>query len=71
VPRRKGTAKEQIMVVSVEAADWPDTSLVCPEPGGAYPPIITPGYSIVLSCGGQTYKYHSDCCNRVVYCERY
>lgn len=50
----------EISVVSVEATDWPDPSLGCPEPGLMYPQVITPGYRVVLEAQGATYEYHTD-----------
>jgi hypothetical protein len=52
----------------VEAVDWSDTSLGCPEPGMAYAQVITPGYLIVLGAAGQTYEYHTDEHSSVVLC---
>lgn len=66
--RRKGVDKSEITVVKVEAVDWPDTSLGCPQPDMMYAQVITPGYRIVLSCAGETHVYHSDRGTRVVYC---
>jgi len=68
--RRKGVPIEEITVVRVEERDWPDTSLGCPQPGMMYAQVITPGYLIVLSHGGQTYEYHTDRSQSVVLCER-
>jgi hypothetical protein len=51
---------KQIQVITVEAVDWPDASLGCPEPGKAYAQMITPGYQIVLSVQGKKYEYHSN-----------
>jgi len=66
---RKGIEKEQITVESVEPVEWPDASLGCPEPGMMYPQVITPGYRILLSHDGETYRYHTDARgNRVVLC---
>jgi hypothetical protein len=65
---RKGIDNEQIVVVKVKAVDWSDTSLGCPQPGMMYAQVITPGYRILLSYGGQIYPYHSDQHGRVVYC---
>jgi hypothetical protein len=48
-----------ITVVSVEAVEWRDASLGCPQPGMAYAQVITPGYLIVLEAGGKTYEYHA------------
>ncbi|HEU65152.1 MAG TPA: hypothetical protein ENN57_00615 [Chloroflexi bacterium] len=67
---RKGVDKEHVTVVAVKAVNWPDTSLGCPEPGMVYAQVITPGYRILLSYGGQTYEYHSDQGDRVVYCQQ-
>jgi hypothetical protein len=69
--RRKGTDKGEIAVVAVEAVDWPDTRLGCPEPDMMYAQVITPGYRILLSYAGEIYEYHSDQGDRVVYCERW
>ena len=66
--RRKGLHKGEIEVAAVQGVDWPDTSLGCPQPDTVYAQLITPGYRIVLSCAGETYVYHSDRTNRVVYC---
>jgi hypothetical protein len=66
--RRSGLAPGEIAVISVEAVDWPDTSLGCPQPDMAYAQIITPGYLIVLEAAGQTYEYHADDCRFVVLC---
>ncbi len=67
--RRKGIDKDEITVVTVEAVDWPDTSLGCPEPGMMYAQIITPGYKILLSYEGKIYEYHSGKEDRIVFCE--
>ena len=66
--RREGLGEDDIELVAVEAVDWPDTSLGCPEPDRMYAQVITPGYRIVLSCAGKRYQYHSDRGSRVVYC---
>jgi len=66
--KRKGIDAGKITVVAVEAVDWPDTSLGCPEPGMMYAQVITPGYKILLSYAGETYEYHSDKGDHAVYC---
>jgi len=58
--QRLGIGIEEIEVQSVEAVEWPDASLGCPQPGMMYAQVITPGYRILLRAGGQTYEYHSD-----------
>lgn len=63
-----GVPLDEISLTSVEAVEWRDSSLGCPEPGMAYLTVITPGYLILLEVDGETYEYHTDT-NRVVYCE--
>jgi len=55
--------------VAVEAVNWPDTSLGCPELDMMYAQVITPGYRILLSYSAEIRVYHSDRGDRVVYCE--
>ena len=57
---RLGVAVEKIAVLGVEAVEWPDTSLGCPQPGKMYTQAITSGYRIILKVGGEQYEYHSD-----------
>ncbi|MBN1580367.1 MAG: hypothetical protein JXA89_06665 [Anaerolineae bacterium] len=54
-----GILQEQIILISVEAVQWRDTSLGCPQPGMMYAQVITPGYRIVLQGGKERYEYHS------------
>lgn len=56
---RLGVAEDEIEVASVERVEWRDGSLGCPQPGMMYPQVITPGYRIVLSAGGQEYDYRA------------
>ena len=67
--RRLAIASDAIQVRMVEAAEWPDASLGCPQPGMMYAQVITPGYRIVLETAGKTYEYHSSH-THVVYCAR-
>ena len=66
---RLGVAPEEIQVVSVEAMEWSDASLGCPQPGMMYAQVITPGYQVMLEVDGQEYAYHTDTGNHVVLCE--
>jgi hypothetical protein len=50
----------QIEVIQVEAVDWPDASLGCPQPGQMYAQVITPGYQIILSVQGKEYDYRTN-----------
>jgi len=67
--KRLGLSPEQIRLVSVEAVDWPDTSLGCPEPGMMYAQVITTGYRIVSEAEGETYEYHTDTGTHIVLCQ--
>jgi hypothetical protein len=63
-------AVDQIAILEVKSVVWRDASLGCPKPSVDYIPVETPGYSIVLEAGGQTYHYHSDEVKRFVICNR-
>lgn len=62
-----GANEDQIDVEEVEARDWPDTSLGCPQEGMAYAQVITPGYRIALEYKGESYAFHTSQ-SRAVYC---
>lgn len=66
---RLSVQESQISVERVEEVDWRDSSLGCPQPGQMYAQVITPGYRIVLRVKDQTYEYHADRGNRVIYCQ--
>jgi hypothetical protein len=63
-----GISPEDITVVSIKAVDWPDTALGCPEEGGIYAQVITPGYRIELTDGTETLTYHTDLQGTFVNC---
>jgi hypothetical protein len=67
--KRLGIAIEAIQLVSVEAVEWPDASLGCPQPGMMYAQVITPGYRIVLEAEEEKYNYHTDQDRIVVLCQ--
>ena len=56
---RLKVAEDAIGLASIEAVDWRDSSLGCPQPGHVYLQVITPGYRFVLRADGATYEYHS------------
>lgn len=64
-----GMQNGNILVTSVEAVDWPDSSLGCPQPDGVYLAVVTPGYRIRLSFGSVTYTYHADSAETIVRCD--
>lgn len=62
------TDTDAITVVSFKSVDWPDASLGCPEEGGAYAAVVTPGYRIVVSDGESTLTFHTDREGTIVNC---
>ncbi|MBC7231951.1 MAG: hypothetical protein H5T68_01740 [Chloroflexi bacterium] len=56
--QRLNLQPEAILVQSVEATQFPDSSLGVPEPGKMYLMVITPGYVIRLVANGRVYEYH-------------
>ena len=64
-----GTPPDEIILVSIEAVEWSDSSLGCPEEGFMYAQVITPGYQIVLEAQGQQFNYHTDQAANVVLCQ--
>jgi hypothetical protein len=68
--QKLGLSPEAIRLVSVEAVEWRDTSLGCPQPGMMYAQVITPGFRVVLEAGGKGYNYHTDTGRFVVLCEK-
>ena len=68
--QKLGLAPEAIRLVSVEAVEWSDTSLGCPQPGMMYAQVITPGFRVVLEANGEQYVYHTDADRFVVLCEK-
>ncbi len=65
---RLGVSPDEIEVVKVTSVNWPDSSLGNPQPGLLYSQTVTPGYDILLQVGDQTYVYHSNTRDTVVYC---
>jgi hypothetical protein len=68
--QKLGLAPETVRLVSVEAVEWRDTSLGCPQRGMMYAQVITPGFRVVLEAEGKKYDYHTDTGRFVVLCER-
>ena len=64
-----GCAEHEITVGQVEAVEWNDSSLGCPQPGMMYMQVITPGYRVTLEQGGQQYIVHTDGGHRAVRCD--
>lgn len=64
-----GTDAANLRVEQVEARQWNDSSLGCPQPGELYSQIVTPGFLIVISSTTKQLEYHSDARARVVLCK--
>ena len=54
-----GVEPDSVTLVSMEAVDWPDASLGCPEPDMMYAAMITPGYMITFSVDETLYEVHT------------
>ena len=63
-----GLSTGEIRLASVDAVEWSDASLGCPQPGMMYAQVITPGYRVVLEAEGQQYTYHTDTGQYAVLC---
>lgn len=67
--QQSGVPLDQISLVSIEARQWSDASLDCPQEGFMYAQVITPGYLIILEAAGTEYRYHTDQATTVILCE--
>lgn len=59
---------EAIILFNVNAIEWSDASLGCPQAGMTYAQVITPGYQILLEANGQVFTFHTDETNQVILC---
>ncbi len=59
--------RDKILVDTVHAVNWPDSSIGCPRPDMAYLQVVTPGYKVILRTGGQIYTVH-EADNRAFLC---
>ena len=55
VAAETGLPPDQFNVISSEAVNFSDASLGCPQPGMAYPQVITPGYRVLVEGNGQNF----------------
>lgn len=51
-------AKDGILVDTIRAVDWPDSSIGCPQPDRAYLQVVTPGHKISLRANGGIHVVH-------------
>jgi len=63
-----GASADALRLEQVQAREWSDSSLGCPQPGQLYSQVITPGYLIVITSGSRQLKYHTDERTRVTLC---
>ena len=56
--RELGVEAGAFVVHKVEAVEWPDASLGCPEKGMSYASVIVPGYRVVLEHEGRAHHVH-------------
>lgn len=68
--RQIGVSPDQITLISMEAKEWSDTALGCPQEGMMYAQVITPGFLMTLSAQGQPYEYHTDQKTSVIWCKK-
>lgn len=55
-----GVTAAELTLVELQAMEWPDSSLGCPQPGTMYMQVITPGYQLILEdANGTTYAIHT------------
>ena len=53
-------------MAAVQATEWRDASLGCPQPGYSYSQVITPGWRLQLQLDGRTVQYHTNQSGSVV-----
>ncbi len=58
--KKLGIDVSKIIVVSIEAVEWPDGCLGVAQKGVYCTQVITPGFRIILQASGQTYEYHTN-----------
>jgi hypothetical protein len=61
-----GIPVEQIKVVSAEEVQWANSCLDLGGPAEICAAVITPGFRVTLSAGGQEYVFHTDTTGEVV-----
>jgi hypothetical protein len=66
--QKLGIDIEDIFLFSVEAVEWPDASLGCPQTSLSYAQVVTPGYRILLEANGQVYTFHTDKTDQMILC---
>lgn len=55
-----GVSVDEIDIVSYRPEEWPDACLGLAEEGEMCAQVITPGWRVVLSAGGEEYVFRTD-----------
>jgi hypothetical protein len=55
-----GVDPSKVLLLSILPAQWPDSSLGCPQDGQTYAQVVTAGYLVSFNVDGKTYEVHSD-----------
>ncbi len=55
VAKRLGIPADDVTVISVEAREFPDSSLSCPQPGMSYAQVVTSGYRVLTEADGRRF----------------
>ena len=66
--REAGVPIEEVALRSYRRVEWTSSALGCPESGKGYAQVITPGYAVRLSVGGEQVEYHTDMRDNSVRC---
>lgn len=64
-----GVDPSELTVSSLQPVEWPDASLGCPEDGGVYAQVVSPGYQLTVTYGDRTIEYHTGPNDAFVTCE--
>lgn len=68
--RQLNIAPETLILQNKEEVEWSDGGLGCASPDMMYAQVITPGYKLTYSDGGQNYELHTNQNGtQVVWCE--
>ena len=59
VARAQDIDPSKVVVDAIDAVEWPDSSLGCPQPGQFYMQVMTPGHKIKLHVGDSVYFVHA------------
>ncbi len=69
VAELQGISVDELRLIEVEARDFSDSSLGCPEPGMSYLQVITPGHRVLIEADGRRFDVrvsngHARICRR-------